>query len=229
MTRNTAQPLPIETDDLAKPLHPGRRFLWLAVGLLTLASAAAYLVLSQRGAAQLDEAPLQRIPKNAPFITTPDPVVDKMIELGAISERDLVYDLGCGDGRIVVAAAVQRGCHGVGFDIDPQRVLEATERAQQQGVSGLVTIKQQDIFAVDLKEANVIVMYLLPWMVEKLTPQFQQLPAGTRIVSHDFKITDAIDQEVGEVTDETGHKHYVYKYVTPLTPNPESPKYRNWK
>jgi ribosomal protein L11 methylase PrmA len=151
-----------------------------------------------------------------------------MIEVGDISAGDLVYDLGCGDGRIVITAAVQRGCRGVGFDIDPQRVLEARENAIEHGVQELVEIQQQDVFKTDLSKANVIVMYLLPWMLEKLTAQFERCPAGIRIVSHNYAIAGIDHDSVVEVS-AGAERHFVYLYVTPLKRSAEQPKWRNWK
>src|SRR5262245_55694981 len=97
-----------------RPVFIFGTFALLAGGVVTY---GMYLYANR----EYDSRPLQRIPKNAPFITSPDYVVNKMIEMANISDRDLVYDLGCGDGRIVITAAVQRGCRGIGFDIDPQR------------------------------------------------------------------------------------------------------------
>jgi SAM-dependent methyltransferase len=204
-----------------------RRTLVLAAGLI-IAGAIAFGGLRQLSKRVPDPAPLQRIPKNAPFITTPDFVVDKMIELGEVTESDLVYDLGCGDGRIVITAARQHGCRGVGFDLNPERVAEAREKARQHGVEHLVTIEQQDVFQLDLSQANVIMIYLLPWMLEKLTAQFDRCPPGTRIVSHNYSIAGIESDKEVEVS-EGRQDHYVIVYVTPLRRSAEQPKWRNWK
>ena len=96
------------------------------------------------------------------YVPTPQPVVDKMLELAKVKKSDVVYDLGCGDGRIVVTAAKKYGVKAVGFDIDPKRVKEAQENVKKNGVEDLVTIEQKDIFTLDLSPANVVTLYLLP-------------------------------------------------------------------
>lgn len=169
-----------------------------------------------------------RIGLNAPFITTPDAVTDKMIDVAEIAENDVVYDLGCGDGRLVITAAMKRGCRGVGIDIDPERVAEARANAKLHGVDHLVEIREQDVFTVDLREADVILMYLLPWMTKRLVPQFQEMKPGSRIVAHDFGIGDIkyIEPDsTHEVRFEAAdnNKHLVHRWATPLNvPPPKS-------
>jgi SAM-dependent methyltransferase len=126
-----------------------------------------------------------------PFIPTPQPVVEKMLELADIKQGDVVYDLGCGDGRIVVMAAVKYGVKAVGFDIDPAQVREARANVQRNGVEHLVTIQKADIFTLDLREASVVTLYLLPELNQRLRPQLRQLKPGSRIVSHDFDLRGA--------------------------------------
>ncbi len=162
-------------------------------------------------------APAERQGLNAPFITTPDVVVDKMVELAEIADSDLVYDLGCGDGRLVITAAMKTGCSGVGFDIEPKRVAEATENAKLHEVDGRVQIIEQDVFTVDLSEADVVMTYLLPWMMNKLIPQFQQMRDGCRIVAHDFWIDGVEPEKVFEFVEAEGRGvTSVYLYRTPL-------------
>src|SRR5688572_3402031 len=96
------------------------------------------------------------------FVPTPQEAVDRMLELAEVKKGDLVYDLGCGDGRIVVTAAKKFGARGIGFDVDPQRIKESTENVRTNGVEKLVSIKQQDIFTLDLSKADVVTLYLLP-------------------------------------------------------------------
>ena len=106
---------------------------------------------------------------------TPQPVVDKMLELAEVKKGDVVYDLGCGDGRIVVTAAKKYGVKAVGFDINPERIKEARENVKANHVEKLVTIKQADIFTLDLREASVVTLYLLPSLNVKLMPQLEKL------------------------------------------------------
>jgi SAM-dependent methyltransferase len=124
------------------------------------------------------------------YVPTPQKVVDKMLAVAKLGKSDLLYDLGCGDGRIVVTAAKKYGVHGVGFDISPERVAEAREHVRASGVESLVTIRRADIFAVDLSPANVVTLYLLPGLNLRLIPQLQKLAPGSRIVSHDFDMGD---------------------------------------
>ncbi|MCU0961977.1 MAG: methyltransferase domain-containing protein [Pirellulaceae bacterium] len=157
---------------------------------------------------------------NAPFITSPDLVVEKMVELACPTPSDLVYDLGCGDGRIVITAALKTGCRGVGFDIDPQRVAEARANVQLHEVADRVQIVEQDVFSVDLSRADVAMMYLLPWMMNKLLPQFAQMKPGCRIVSYEFWIDEIMPENIVETPAADGHIQRIYLYTTPLTKSP---------
>ena len=121
------------------------------------------------------------------WVPTPPAVVDAMLKLADVKASDVVYDLGCGDGIIVTTAAQKYGARAVGIDIDPQRVKEATERAQKMGVSDKVKIVQGDLFEADIKEASVVTLYLLESLNIKLMPKLQkELKPGTRIVSQTF-------------------------------------------
>jgi len=173
----------------------------------------------------LRSPPLERQGLNAPFITTPDIVVDKMVELAELHESDLVYDLGCGDGRMVITAALRSGCNGVGFDIDPERVAEASENVKSHEIEQRVRIIQRDVFTVDLSKADVAMMYLLPWMINKLIPQFQQMKPGCRIVAHDFWIDGVEPDEIVDlVKDQYSQVTSIYVYRTPLRFNPAMEK-----
>jgi len=151
------------------------------------------------------------------FVPTPHEVVKKMLEMAQVKQTDLVYDLGCGDGRIVVAAAKEYGCKGVGYDINPKRVRESLENVEKSGVGHLVRIEQEDIFTLDLSEANVITLYLLPKLNVKLIPQLEKLKPGSRIVSHDFAMRGVKPDKVVTVTiDDSRQEHTVYLWTTPL-------------
>lgn len=149
------------------------------------------------------------------FVPTPQPVVDKMLELAEIKEGDVIYDLGCGDGRIVVTAAKKYGVKAYGFDINPERVKESRENVKKNGVEDLVTIKQADIFELDLSEANVVTLYLLPSLNVKLMPQLEKLKPGSRIVSHDFDMRGAKPEKVVTLTPEGGYEHEIYLWTVP--------------
>jgi ribosomal protein L11 methylase PrmA len=114
-------------------------------------------------------------------------IVDQMLELGKVGKNDLLYDLGCGDGRIVVTAAKVRGARGVGIDLNPQRIAEAQANARQAGVEKMVSFKVGNLFEADVSPATVVTLYLLPSVNRKLRPRlWKQLKVGTRVVSHDF-------------------------------------------
>ena len=130
------------------------------------------------------------------FVPTPQEVVDKMLEMAEIKTGDVLYDLGCGDGRIVVTAAKRYGIKAFGFDIDPKRVRESLANVKSNKVEHLVTIKQVDIFTLDLRKANVVTLYLLPKLNVKLIPQLAQLKPGSRILSHDFDMRGAKPAQV---------------------------------
>lgn len=125
--------------------------------------------------------------KDVPFVSTRQPVVDRMLEAANVTEDDVVYDLGSGDGRIVITAAQEYGARGVGIEIDPERVREARQNAKEAGVADQVEFREQDMFEADFSDATVIALYLLPETNRRLRPKlFEQLDPGDRIVSHDF-------------------------------------------
>jgi SAM-dependent methyltransferase len=205
----------------------GRQLALVGAGLIALAIAGgAWMVgnyYSRRAESYTKVTP--RIGKNAPFIKTPDLVVDQMVEMSGLKPGDVAYDLGCGDGRIIITAALKTGCRGVGFDIDPKRVAEARENVRLHGVEDLVEIRQQDVFTVDLRGAKVVLMYLLPWMNQKLVPQFRQMKPGSRVIAHDFNLGDAEElkpEKTVTVTiaspsaDGQSVEHLVHRWIMPL-------------
>lgn len=156
------------------------------------------------------------------FVPTPQALVDRMLALAEVKKNDVVYDLGCGDGRIVVTAAKKYGVKAVGFDIDPERVQEALANVKSNKVEHLVTIKQADIFKLDLTPASVVTLYLLPELNVRLMPQLQKLKPGSRIVSHEFDMRGAKPAKVEQVrlnSDEEAYQdngeHTLYKWVVP--------------
>lgn len=138
----------------------------------------------------LAQAP-EQIQINPPYVRTPDKVVTAMLKLANVKASDVVYDLGCGDGRIVIAAAKEYGARGVGIDIDPERIQEARENARKAGVEALVKFEVNDLFAADIRNATVVALYLLPDVNLRLRPKLlKELKPGTRVVSHDFHMGD---------------------------------------
>lgn len=174
-----------------------RSFVWLplSVGLLVPATALARPAAprvadpSIAGAALQAQAPSRR--PDVIYVPTSAEVVDAMLKLAHVSADDLVYDLGCGDGRIVVTAAKEYGAHGIGVDIDPERIAEARANAKQAGVTAQVEFVLGDLFRTDISKASVVTLYLLPALNLKLRPTlWRELPVGTRIVSHAFDMGD---------------------------------------
>ena len=163
-----------------------RDFMLVAGSML-----ASPLVRAQEaGAKQLD----------VPYVPTPPDVVERMLVMGRVNRNDVLYDLGCGDGRIVIAAAKTYGARGVGIDIDPERIDDARANAKKAGVDDRVQFRVGDLFKSDFAEATVVTLYLLPQINQRLRPQlWRQLKVGTRVVSHEFDMGDAWPAERTEM------------------------------
>ena len=154
-------------------------------------------------------APAQEEPSlDVPFVPTPEAVVEEMLKLANIKKGDVLYDLGSGDGRIVIAAAKKFGIRGVGIDLNPTRIQEAQANAKNAGVASLVTFKQLDLFQADISKATVVTMYLLPSVNLKLKPKLlKDLRPGTRLISHDF---DMGDWKPEKTVEKDGHRIYLW-------------------
>jgi SAM-dependent methyltransferase len=154
------------------------------------------------------------------YVPTPPEVVDKMLEVAKVTKKDVVYDLGCGDGRIVLAAAKKYRCKAKGFDIDPARIreCEASKAKLDSDIQKLVTFEKGDIFKLDLREATVVMLYLLPELNVKLIPQLKKLKPGSRIVSHSWDMKGVKPDEGFpiKVKKKDGFTRYVYRWTTPL-------------
>jgi SAM-dependent methyltransferase len=152
-----------------------------------------------------------RLP-DVPYVPTSNDVVEAMLKLAAVKKTDIVYDLGCGDGRIVIRAAKQYGAHGVGIDINPVRIQEARANAKQAGVENLVKFEENDLFAADIHTATVVTLYLLPTINLKLRPKlFSDLKPGTRVVSHSFDMGDWKTEK-----EESVDGAYIYLWTIPV-------------
>jgi precorrin-6B methylase 2 len=182
---------------------------WIAFSLLLLACS---LLLPSGLLAQKRPTKLPDIH----FVPTPHEVVEIMLRLADVKKSDVVYDLGCGDGRIVIAAAKKTGARAIGFDIDPERVKESKDNVKSAGVGHLVTIKEQDIFELDLSGASVITLYLLPELNVRLIPQLEKLKPGTRIVSHAFDMQGVQPDVEATVYTSQGLPIPVFLWTTPL-------------
>ncbi|HVO92480.1 MAG TPA: methyltransferase domain-containing protein, partial [Terriglobales bacterium] len=148
--------------------------------LRSLVVFVAFLSVSRMVAAQ----------DTIPYVPSPMHVVQKMIEAADIKKGDVLYDMGSGDGRIVIEAAKRYGVRGVGIDLNPALVAKARENAKNEGVSHLVEFRAQDGLTVDISEAAVVTLYMFKWFNNALKPKLQKLKPGSRIVAHDFDIDD---------------------------------------
>jgi SAM-dependent methyltransferase len=189
----------------------------------TIAGLFLLATLACPGMAQDTKAKEEKAPEpDVVYVPTPHDVVTKMLQLAGVTKKDVLYDLGCGDGRIVVMAAKKYGCKATGFDIDPVRVRESRENVKRNKVESLATIRQQDVFKLDLAPANVITLYLLPALNVRLIPQLEKLKPGSRIVSHDFDMEGVKPDKVIHLTsDEDNVEHTIYLWTTPLKKEPK--------
>ncbi|MGE3273788.1 MAG: cyclopropane-fatty-acyl-phospholipid synthase family protein [Vicinamibacterales bacterium] len=182
---------------------------------LLLAPALALTLVPLRA------APQDRTPNLAPFVPTPQEVVDRMLRLASVTKDDVVYDLGSGDGRIVISAAQQYGARGVGVDIDPLRIAESEANAKRAGVSHLVTFKRQDALQTDVSDATVVTLYLLSASNLKLRPILtRQLKPGARIVAHAFGMGDWKPARVDTFTDSSHSPRTLYLWIADGTVRP---------
>jgi outer membrane protein assembly factor BamB len=166
-------------------------------------------------------------PPDAIFIPTPNDVVERMLDLAGVKAQDVVYDLGSGDGRIVIAAARKFGARAVGYEIDPSFVKLSRQRIVDNKVESLVRIEHEDVFTLDLSGADVITVFLYPQLMERLLPQLQKLKPGTRIVSHQFEMPGVPpEKEITVESREDSEPHRLFLWTAPLTVGSTAPKPR---
>ena len=177
--------------------------LAIAIGGLGFAAATVWAQAAQKYS---DEGK-----KIVPYVPTPQEVVDRMLELAQVKKGDVIYDLGSGDGRIVVTAAKKYGVRAIGFEIDPERIKESAANIKKAGVGDLVEIRQQDIRTVDLSPATVLTMYLLPEVNLMIRPNiWKQMKPGARVVSHDFDMGDWKPLKTEHIKDGSSWDHTLY-------------------
>jgi cyclopropane fatty-acyl-phospholipid synthase-like methyltransferase len=158
----------------------------------------------------------------APFVPTPQDVVERMLQIADVASRDIVYDLGCGDGRVVITAAKEYGARGVGVDIEPHWVAESQSNAKNVGVEHLVMFHLEDALSVDLSRATVVALYLMHWSTLKLFPIIKsRVKPGTRIVSHNFSMGDWPPAKTEKFTDASGAVHTLYLWIVDDSVQPE--------
>jgi ribosomal protein L11 methylase PrmA len=179
-----------------------------------LASSAA---LSITAAQDKEEEPRWMREPDVVYVGTPYDLVSKMLQMANVKKTDVVYDLGCGDARMLVLAAQKYGTQGVGYEIDPKMVKESLNNVKRNRVEKLVKIVQADIFTVDLSNADVIPLYLLPEMNSKLIAQFEKMKPGSRIVCHDYDLEGFVpDKRLNIVSNEDNANHTLALYTIPL-------------
>lgn len=184
----------------------------LAAFGIVLAVAAGFALLAGSFAPSQEKS----VP-DVVYVGTPYDIVSAMLRLAQVKKEDVVYDLGCGDGRMVVLAAKKYGCRGFGFDIDPERVSASIKNVKKNQVENLVQIVKADLFKLDFKDASVLSLYLLPEINTKLLPQFQKLKPGSRLVFHDYGLEGIQpSRTLHVISNEDNVSHTLYLYITPL-------------
>jgi predicted O-methyltransferase YrrM len=180
--------------------------------LIPALTVALLLVVSVVGAQSptTDNKPL-----DVPYVPTHESLVEEMLSMARVTGSDVLYDLGSGDGRIVITAARKFGTRGIGYDLDPERIKEARENARRAGVTDRVRFEQQDIFTAKIADATVVTMYLLPDVNMRLRPRLlSELKPGTRIVSHNYDLGDWQPVQRKEM-DVTGINHTLFLWIVP--------------
>jgi len=194
-----------------------------------LAAMALFLLMAmvmphvRFAAAAQNVAPEEQEPKpmrgpDVVFVGTPYDLISTMLQMADVKKTDMIYDLGCGDGRILVLAAQKYGAQGIGYDIDPERIIESRQNVSKNNVQNLVKIIQADIFTLDLENADVMPLYLHPDMMRQLVPQVEKMKPGSRIVTHEYGFPDIYkpDQKITVISNEDNAEHHLMLYVLPL-------------
>jgi SAM-dependent methyltransferase len=180
----------------------------LAIGLSLFASLTICSVSTFEAQTKRPDAP-----QLAPYVPTPQDVVDRMLALAGVTKNDYVVDLGCGDGRIPVTAAKKYGAKGLGVDIDPVRIAEANANAKAAGVEHLVTFKLQDALKTDVSNATVVTTFLLSASNLRLRPILtKQMKPGSKIIAHNFSFGDWTPEKTDTFTDADGRSRTLYLY-----------------
>jgi SAM-dependent methyltransferase len=183
---------------------------------IVLTVAIGAVALSSSAIAQPPPSTQRRVdaPQLAPYVPTPQEVVDRMLALAGVTKEDIVLDLGCGDGRIPITAAKVYGARGIGVDIDPQRIAEANANAIKAGVTHLVEFRLQDAMTTDLTNVTVLTLYLLSSSNLKLRPLItKQLKPGARIVAHNYPLGDWEAEKVETFRDNDGRQRTIYRWT----------------
>ncbi len=204
-------------------LQPIKSLIFLSLGVTTLfliSCTKQNVKAQQNSTLQAETPPVIPTPQpsaDVPYVPTAYEVVEQMLEMASVSDKDIVYDLGSGDGRIPITAVKKyNALRATGVEINPDLVQESQNNAKKAGVSDRVNFLQQDLFKTDLSDATVVTLYLLPDVNLKLRPKLlQELKPGTRIVSHAFDMGDWIPDRVEQVKDKNGRSYTLYQWTIP--------------
>jgi len=202
-------------------MYPKFRTIFAAAALFVLTALMTphtRFAAAVQGVAPEEQEPTQMRGPDVVFVGTPYDLISTMLQMAEVKKTDMVYDLGCGDARILILAAQKYGAQGVGYDIDPQRVIESRRNVLKNNVQDLVKIIQADIFTLDLEKADVMPLYLHPDMMTQLVPQVEKMKPGSRIVAHEYGFPDPYipDQKVTIISNEDNAEHHLMLYVLPL-------------
>jgi len=183
----------------------------VSISSLAIAGCSSQRQFDTQNPATSSSIQAQQRQPDVPYVPTPQTVVDRMLTIANVNKNDVLYDLGSGDGRIIITAAKKYGTRGVGIDINPERIEDANNNARQARATDLIEFRQQDLFQTDLSEATVVTLYLLPKVNLRLRPKLlKELKPGTRIVSHAFDMGDWQPERVEKVDGST-----IYYWVVP--------------
>ena len=190
-------------------------FWLIAIGALAASAGFSWPGIQPRNVRKSDSTSRPARKPDVPFVISVDEVVDAMLKAAGVTEKDVVYDLGCGDGRIVITAAKLYGARGVGIDINPKRIAESRQNAETAGVSEKVSFISQDLFKTDISPASVVAIYLDPKVNLRLRPKLlRELKPGTRIVSNSFDMGDWKPDKVIKLMC-AGSECTIYYWVVP--------------
>jgi hypothetical protein len=193
---------------------PGFSLFFLTATLLL--SGPGVICYAQSGSSSGQGLVGSTLIRTVPYVPTPQDIVDKMLELAKVTRDDVVYDLGSGDGRIVITAAQKYGARAVGIEINPDLYRQSSSRVKELGLDNQARIMCEDMFQVTIRPATVVTLYLLSSFNEKLRPKMErELHSGTRIVCHDFQVPGWDPEKVLEVNSKNGIPHKLYLYTHP--------------
>jgi len=178
----------------------------------------ARLAAAGQSVAPEEQEPKQMRTPDAVYVGTPYDVVSMMLQMAEVKNTDMVYDLGCGDARMLVLAAQKYGASGIGYELDPELVILSRQNASNNNVQDLVKIIQADIFTLDLRNVDVMPLYLLPEMLDRLLPQIEKMKPGSRIVLHEYGFPDVYkpDKTITMVSNEDNAERQLMLYTLPL-------------